>query len=114
MKKLLLRLLHYVIYVSLFMHKFASVSPSSSLTPFQIYLDYLLATFRLFVLRIVFLYDDRAVIKGCLDGKMDNAKKLDHVAIVINNLVSSKQVAVSAQVGDEVSSGLQTQHKQIC
>ena len=109
MKKLLLRLLHYVIYASLFLNKFAWVSPAAlNLFRFpnllrQIFIDYFLASLRLLILRIAFLFDDRAVIKGCLDGKVDNAKNLSHVAIVINNLVSTKQVVATTQNSDEVS-----------
>ena len=69
-----------MIYVTLFVYKFAWIN-------FEI----LQSTFRYLVLKLYFAFDDEAIIKGCLNGRLQYDKKIEHVAIVVNNLMDKKE-----------------------
>jgi len=49
-------------------------------------IEYFIATVRYYALCVYFLFNDQNIIQTCLNGKINNEKKLKHVAIVINNL----------------------------
>ena len=55
MEKLVVRLMHYVIYACLFIYKFALLR-----------LEYFQATLRYRVLCLYFFFNDLEIIKGCL------------------------------------------------
>ena len=62
------------------------------------------ASLRYAVLCLYFAFDDKAIIKACLDTKIDNTKKLKHIAIVVNNLRDSDEsTAKNEKDGKQVS-----------
>jgi len=79
---LFLRLCHFLLYTLLFLLKFAQAQAS-----------FARATLRLWLLTLYYKFDQEEMVRDCCAcqdpaSSASSVKKLDHVALVVNNLVS--------------------------
>ena len=75
MEKLILRLLHFIIYSVLFIYKFVMLK-----------VEYIGRTIKQKAYQVYYMYDEKALIEAmCSKDRMKGSKKLEIASIVINN-----------------------------
>lgn len=96
MEKLILRLLHFLIYAVLFIHKFIMVSIQFDSYLFvQFKYNHIMSTLRYYALMVYFRCDEDAIVKECCSHeRMKDSKKLTHAAIVVNHLKEDQMVSL--------------------